>query len=84
MTISRRRLLGSAAAAAAVARAAQAQKTTEPGGSAAGGPVAISSANGLRAVERAMQLLQEGRDPLDAAWILDRFPPDITATADAA
>ena len=65
MSITRRKLLGSAAAAAALARAAQAQKSGSA--PASGAPVAISSANGLRAVERAVQLLQEGRDPLEAA-----------------
>jgi N4-(beta-N-acetylglucosaminyl)-L-asparaginase len=34
---------------------------------AAGGPVAISSANGLAAVEKAMGLMQQSVDPLDAA-----------------
>jgi N4-(beta-N-acetylglucosaminyl)-L-asparaginase len=30
-------------------------------------PVAVSSANGLRAVERAIELVKQGHDPLDAA-----------------
>jgi N4-(beta-N-acetylglucosaminyl)-L-asparaginase len=30
-------------------------------------PVVISSANGLRTVERAMELIKAGADPLDAA-----------------
>jgi N4-(beta-N-acetylglucosaminyl)-L-asparaginase len=30
-------------------------------------PIAISSANGLRAVEKAMELVKKGHDPLDAA-----------------
>jgi N4-(beta-N-acetylglucosaminyl)-L-asparaginase len=34
---------------------------------AAAGPVAISSANGLRAVEKAISLMQQSADPLDAA-----------------
>ena len=80
MTITRRTLLGSAAAAAAVVRAARAQTGAIAGGGA--GPVAISSANGLRAVERAVQLLQEGRDPLDAAIggvnIVEDDPNDMT------
>jgi N4-(beta-N-acetylglucosaminyl)-L-asparaginase len=80
MSITRRKLLGSAAAAAALASAARAQKgAPAPAG---GGPVAISSANGLRAVERAVQLLQEGRDPLDAAVagvnIVEDDPNDMT------
>jgi N4-(beta-N-acetylglucosaminyl)-L-asparaginase len=80
MTITRRRLLGSAAAAAAVVGTARAQKGAPSGGGA--GPVAISSANGLRAVERAVQLLQEGRDPLDAAVagvnVVEDDPTDMT------
>ena len=80
MSITRRKLLGSAAAAAALARAAQAQKSGSA--PASGAPVAISSANGLRAVERAVQLLQEGRDPLEAAIagvnIVEDDPNDMT------
>src|SRR5919202_4894809 len=80
MTISRRRLLGTAAAAAAISRNALAQKGA-PAGSGTG-PVAISSSNGLRAVERAVQLMQEGRDPLDAAIagvnIVEDDPNDMT------
>src|SRR5919202_602995 len=80
MTISRRRLLGTAAAAAAISRNALAQKGA-PAGSGTG-PVAISSSNGLRAVERAVQLMQEGADPLDAAVagvnIVEDDPNDMT------
>jgi N4-(beta-N-acetylglucosaminyl)-L-asparaginase len=82
MTISRRKLLGTAAAAAALSRAAhaQAQKSAPP--VAGGPPVAISSSNGLRAVERAVQLLQQGSDPLDAAIsgvnIVEDDPADMT------
>jgi len=80
MTISRRKLLGSAAAAAALSAAARAQKGDQAG--AGGGPVAISSSNGLRAVERAVQLLHQGSDPLDAAIagvsIVEDDPADMT------
>jgi N4-(beta-N-acetylglucosaminyl)-L-asparaginase len=80
MTISRRRLLGTAAAAAAISRNALAQKGAAAGSGA--GPVAISSSNGLRAVERAVQLMQEGRDALDAAIagvnIVEDDPTDMT------
>jgi N4-(beta-N-acetylglucosaminyl)-L-asparaginase len=45
-------------------------------------PVAVSSANGLRAVERAVKLMREGRDPLDAALegvhIVEDDPNDMT------
>ncbi len=60
MTLSRRKLLGTAAAAAALAKAVKAEKAT-------GRPVAISSSNGLRAVEKAVRDMQAGADPLDAA-----------------
>src|SRR5438445_5235114 len=80
MSLTRRKLLASAAAAAALARAARAQKAAPGGGGP--GPVAISSSNGLRAVERAVQLLQEGRDPLEAAVagvnIVEDDPNDMT------
>src|SRR5438132_3696421 len=80
MSLTRRKLLASAAAAAALARAARAQKAAPGGGGP--GPVAISSSNGLRAVERAVQLLQEGRDPLDAAIagvnLVEDDPNDMT------
>jgi len=79
MTITRRKLLGTAAAAAALSRPALGQKSA-PAGS--GGQAAISSANGLRAVERAVQLMQEGKDPLDAAIggvnIVEDDPSDMT------
>jgi N4-(beta-N-acetylglucosaminyl)-L-asparaginase len=76
VTITRRKLLGAAAAAAAVARAVRAQKPSSAG------PVAVSSANGLQAVERAVQLMQQGSDPLDAAIagvnIVEDDPEDMT------
>jgi len=73
--LSRRKLLGTAAAVAAVARTGQAQGK-------GGRPVAISSANGLRAVELALRRLQEGADPLDAAVagvnLVEDDPADMT------
>lgn len=59
--LSRRRFLGAtglAALAAGAAPAVQAQTTRRP--------VAIASGNGLKAVTRAMELLQQGADALDA------------------
>jgi N4-(beta-N-acetylglucosaminyl)-L-asparaginase len=51
----------------------------DPGGKR---PIAISSANGLRAVEKAMELLKAGHDPLDAAIagvaIVEADPTDHT------
>lgn len=47
-----------------------------------GGPVTISSGNGLKATEKAMELLKAGTDPLDAAIagvnIVEDDPNDIT------
>ncbi len=71
MTLSRRGFFGlGAAAATQVIRSAQADDSasetsaiTKP----ASGPVAISSANGLRGVERAQKMILQGADPLDAA-----------------
>jgi N4-(beta-N-acetylglucosaminyl)-L-asparaginase len=79
LSLSRRKLLGTAAAAAALAssRASRAQKP--PAG---GRPVAVSSSNGLRAVERAVKEMQAGADPLDAAIagvnIVEDDPNDMT------
>jgi len=73
--LSRRKLLGTAAAVAAVARTGQAQGK-------GGRPVAISSANGLSAVELALRRMQEGDDPLDAAVagvnLVEDEPADMT------
>ena len=75
MSISRRRLLGTAAAAAALAQAGQAQQK-------ASRPVAVSSANGLKAVELAVRRMQQGADPLDAAIagvnLVEDDPSDMT------
>jgi len=72
--ISRRNLLGTAAAAAALSKVAAAQKQARP--------LAISSANGLRAVERAVKGMTAGEDPLEAAIagvnIIEDDPNDMT------
>src|SRR5205085_6412944 len=71
----RRKLLGTAAVAAAAARAVKAAPATAR-------PVAVSSANGLRAVERAVKGMIGGEDPLDAAIagvnIVEDDPADMT------
>ena len=63
--VSRREFLASAAATAAVGGVQSTLATAEdpPG---RGGPVVISSANGLRATEKAAALLHDGADTLDA------------------
>jgi N4-(beta-N-acetylglucosaminyl)-L-asparaginase len=72
--ISRRQLLGTAAAAAVIAKAARAQ--TKPG------PVAVASSNGVKAVGKAVELMSQGVDPLDAAIagvnIVEDDPKDMT------
>lgn len=66
MTLTRRSLLGGAVGAAAVSMAARGQQP-EGGGGLPLAPVAVSSANGLRGVALAQQLMAEnGTDPLDA------------------
>ena len=65
-TLSRRDFLASSSALAAstsVAGAAQmrSSRSTDPG------PVAVASGNGMKAVERALKLMEEGQDPLEAA-----------------
>jgi len=76
MTLSRRRLLGTAAAAAALSQAAQAQQKS------GARPVAVSSSNGLRAVELAVKQMSSGADPLDAAIagvnLVEDDPNDMT------
>ena len=75
MTISRRKFLeGAAATAVGLATGApsgaEAQDSQSPGpsaGTSAPRPVAIASGNGLKAVARAIEGLQRGDDPLDAA-----------------
>jgi N4-(beta-N-acetylglucosaminyl)-L-asparaginase len=79
MPLSRRTLLGTAAAAAALSRAAKAQRRAATAGSL---PIAIASANGVHAVARAIELMQKGTDPLDAAIagvnIVEDDPEDMT------
>ncbi len=83
--VSRRSLLSSAVAAAAMARNSPDARAAEgglPAGASAGPPVAVSSANGLRAVARAVKRMSEGADPLDAAIegvnIVEDDPDDMT------
>lgn len=64
-TISRRDFLGAAAAVAAAARFLPAQ-SAQGGAGTAVRPVIISSANGLRATEKAAAMILEGADALDA------------------
>jgi len=75
MKLSRRTLIGTAAAAAALSRASAADKAPAR-------PVAVSSGNGLRAVERAVKGMLAGEDPLDAAIagvnIVEDDPNDMT------
>jgi N4-(beta-N-acetylglucosaminyl)-L-asparaginase len=74
MPISRRNLLGATAAAAVIAKTVKAQ--TKPG------PVAIASANGVKAVAKAYELMTQGGDPLDAAIagvnIVEDDPKDMS------
>ncbi len=74
MTLSRRGFLGLGAAAAGTVLTpgrSSAETSTQPqpgrGGPVARGPVAVASANGLRGVAKAYELMQQGIDPLDAA-----------------
>ncbi len=74
MSLSRRKLLGTAAVAAAAAKSLKAAPAARP--------VAVSSSNGLRAVERAVKGMTSGEDPLDAAIagvnIVEDDPSDMT------
>jgi len=62
--MSRRRFLASTAA-ASVSTLAIGAAPPKPAGSKR--PIAVSSGNGLRAVEKAIELVRKGHDPLDAA-----------------
>jgi len=77
VTLTRRTLLGTAAAAAALARAEAARAQKAPAR-----PVAVSSSNGLHAVELAVKRMQAGADPLDAAIagvnLVEDDPGDMT------
>jgi len=89
-SISRRNLLASAVAVAAARSAAEAaegpgtssQKSNIASKTAPSAPVAIASANGLRAVARAVEAMRAGADPLDAAIagvnIIEDDPNDMT------
>jgi N4-(beta-N-acetylglucosaminyl)-L-asparaginase len=70
------------ASAAAVLAATGARPTLALPRPVAGGPVVISSGNGLPATEKAMALLGEGADPLDAAIagvnIVEDDPEDMS------
>ena len=63
----KRREFLQAAAGLTAATVAGAQQTNAGGSSGNGGPVVVSSANGLNATAKAMELLRGGADPLDAA-----------------
>jgi N4-(beta-N-acetylglucosaminyl)-L-asparaginase len=75
VSLSRREFLGAGAAAAAglsIPRAADALPLIESTGgartfAAAGRPVVIASANGIRGVAKAYEMMVKGSDPLDAA-----------------
>ena len=77
MAISRRKLLGTAAAAAVIAKTTKTAKAQPRPG-----PVAVSSANGVKAVGKAFELMSAGADPLDAAIagvnIVEDDPRDMT------
>jgi N4-(beta-N-acetylglucosaminyl)-L-asparaginase len=88
MTISRRDFVGAGAAAAAalVLPADEAAALIEPGVRPASRfplrasrPVAVASANGIRGVARAVELMRQGRDPLDSAVegvVIQELDPD--------
>src|SRR5262249_36662785 len=83
--LTRRRFLLSSAALAAIAAhgKVQAQERRPPPAPASGSrPVAVSSANGIVAVGKAVELMQKGVDPLDAAIagvnIVEDDPNDMT------
>jgi N4-(beta-N-acetylglucosaminyl)-L-asparaginase len=81
--LSRRDFIQSAAAvAAAGALIPSSAEAQAPGAAALSGPVVISSANGLRATEKAAAMMVEGADPLDAVIagvnIVEEDPDDMT------
>ncbi len=63
-TVNRRRFIGTTAAASLSTLAMGAAPQKPAGGKR---PIVVASGNGLRAVEKAMELLKKGQDPLDAA-----------------
>ena len=81
--LSRRDFLQSAAAAATVgALTSTAASESGPPSAAPSGPVIISSANGLRATEKAAGMIRKGADPLDAVIagvnIIEEDPDDMS------
>ncbi len=65
-TLNRRRFLAAAGLALSAAPSFARQPRAEHEGDEHRGPCAIASANGMRAVARAMELIAEGYDPADA------------------
>ncbi len=63
-SVSRRRFMGTTAA-ASLSTLAIGAAPVKPAGSKR--PIVVASGNGLRAVEKAMELIKNGHDPLDAA-----------------
>jgi len=81
--LSRRGFLQSAAAAAAVGAFTPSAATASTGSSAnASGPIVISSANGLRATQKAASMIGDGADTLDAVIagvnIIEEDPEDMS------
>src|SRR5215813_6231857 len=82
--LTRRRFLLSSAALAAITARTRAHAEAQPVKASPAGsrPVAVASANGIVAVARAVELLQKGADPLDAAIagvnIVEDDPNDMT------
>jgi N4-(beta-N-acetylglucosaminyl)-L-asparaginase len=95
VTISRRDFLGAGAAAAAgimlperagatpiASLAARATCSPQPASRQAARPIAVASANGIRGVARAVELMRQGRDPLDAAIegvVIQELDPEDTS-----
>jgi N4-(beta-N-acetylglucosaminyl)-L-asparaginase len=91
MTLSRRDFLGAGAVAAAgivlpdravAARPASLVERATRYPRPATRPVAVASANGIRGVGRAVELMRQGRDPLDAAVegvVIQELDPDDTS-----
>ena len=63
---SRRDFLKTGAGAGAAALVLAGRRAEAAGPAAPGGPKAVSSGNGIRATEKAMEILRAGGDPLDA------------------
>ena len=82
MSITRRTFLQQATSLSAGAALVQMVPGVPPAARASSAPVAIASANGLRAVTRAMELIRTGADALDAVIagvnIIEDDPNDVT------